>query len=372
MLEQFKVQPKDQVIVSENNLRETVEAIFSKMGLSKSDIELAADVLIKADMRGVETHGVSNMLRSYVTGYGDGDINPTPNWQITRETPSTANIDGDKGIGIVMAARAMDIAIEKAEKVGMGVVTIHNSRHLGMASYHALRAAEKDMIGMCMTSCPPSVLPTWGSEPLLGTNPIAVAAPGLKEGPFVFDAAMSAVAGNKLGLARRNETRLLGGWVADSQGNPIMNEVDPPPPGYDLSDREGGASSYLLPVGGTRELGSHKGYGFMCVVDILGGIMSGGGYGINPGRPNFGHYVAAYNIEAFMDTGEFKETLDEFLTMLKTSKPAPGHDRVMYPGLPEVEEHKLRSEEGIPLHYEVVEWFEDIWAELSIPMNWKK
>ena len=364
MLEQFKVKTEDEVRVKEDNLREVVEAVFSKMGLEPEDCSLGADVLVKADMRGVDTHGVSNMLRSYVTGYGNGEINPHPNWTITRETPSTANIDGDRGLGIIVTPKAMDIAIEKAKNVGMGVVTIHNSRHLGMASYHALKAVEHDMIGMCMTSCPPSVLPTFGAEPVLGTNPIAMAAPANKEAPFVFDAAMSAVAGNKLGLARRNETKLLGGWVADNEGSPIMEEVDPPVPGY-----EGSASSYLLPVGGTRELGSHKGYGMMCIVDILGGIMSGGGYGINPGRPNFGHYVAAYSIEAFMDTVEFKETMDEWIGMLMSSKPAPGHDRVMYPGLPEKESHMDRSENGIPLHKEVIDWFKDICGELSIPFT---
>ena len=364
MLEQFKVKIEDEVRVKEENLREVVEAVFGKMGLESEDCSLGADVLVKADMRGVDTHGVSNMLRSYVTGYGNGELNPHPNWTITRETPSTANIDGDRGLGIIVAPKAMDIAIEKAKNVGMGVVTIHNSRHLGMASYHALKAVEHDMIGMCMTSCPPSVLPTFGSEPVLGTNPIAMAAPANKEAPFVFDAAMSAVAGNKLGLARRNETKLLGGWVADNEGSPIMEEVDPPVPGY-----EGSASSYLLPVGGTRELGSHKGYGMMCIVDILGGIMSGGGYGINPGRPNFGHYVAAYSIEAFMDTMEFKETMDEWIGMLTSSKPAPGHDRVMYPGLPEKESHEDRSENGIPLHKEVIDWFKDICGELSIPFT---
>ena len=148
MLEQFKVQPEDQVRVSEENLRKTVESVFSKMGLSDSDARLGADVLVKADMRGVDTHGVSNMLRSYVTGYASGELNPHPNWNITRETPSTANIDGDGGLGIIVTPKAMDIAIEKAKDVGMGVVTIHNSRHLGMASYHPLKAVHNDMIGM--------------------------------------------------------------------------------------------------------------------------------------------------------------------------------------------------------------------------------
>ena len=364
MLEQFKVRPENAIRVKEQSLRETVVAVLLKMGVPEPDCVLAADVLVTADMRGVETHGVSNMLRSYIAGYNSGELNPEPNWRITRETASTANIDGDKGLGIIVTPKAMDIAISKAKDVGMGVVTIHNSRHLGMASYHALKAVEHDMIGMCVTSCPPSVLPTFGSEPVLGTNPIAFAAPAGNKAPFVFDAAMSAVAGNKLGLARRNQTNLLGGWVSDSEGTPIMREVVPPTPGYEGSD-----SSYLLPLGGTRELGSHKGYGLMCMVDILGGILSGGGYGSNPGRPNFGHYVAAYNIEAFTDPDSFRDMMDEWIDSLTMVKPAPGHDRVMYPGQPEQEEINERESNGIPLHTEVIGWFQDICNELEIPFS---
>ncbi len=362
MLERFKVPEDIAVKVQEEALRETVTNVLRKMGLDESDCVLGADVMVKADLRGVETHGVSNMLRSYVNGYNDGSINPHPNWKIVRETPATANIDSDRGLGTIIAPKAMEIAIEKAKKVGVGMVTIRNGRHLGMASYHAMMALEHDMIGICMTSCPPSVLPTFGAEPRMGTNPIAMAAPADKEPPFVFDAATSTVAGNKLGLARRLGHDLVGGWVADSDGVPIMEDVPPPKPGY-----EGKASSYLLPVGSTREMGSHKGYGFACIVDILGGVLSGGGYGVNPGRPNFGHYVAAYSIEAFMDTAEFKRTMDEWIQMLESTKPAPGHDRVLYPGRPEAEEETKRKIDGIPLHPEVIEWFQDICGELSVP-----
>ena len=358
MLEQFKVKEADAVRVREEPLRETVASIFKKMGVSESDSALATDVLVKADMRGVDTHGVSNMLRSYVTGYGSGELNPSPNWRVVRETPATATIDSDRGLGIVVVPRAMEIAIEKARNVGVGMVTIRNSRHLGMASYHAMMALEHDMIGTCMTSCPPSVLPTFGAEPRLGTNPIAVAAPADKEPPFVFDAATSTVAANKLGLARRFGVDLPGGWVGDADGVPIMDETPPPAPGQ---------GSILLPLGSTRELGSHKGYGLGAIVDILGGILSGGGYGANPGRPNFGHYVAAYSIEAFMDTAEFKRTMDEFLQMLRTTRPAKGHDRVLYPGLPESESELERGTNGIPFHTEVIEWFRDICGELSLP-----
>ena len=360
MLEQFKVKEADAVMVQEAPLRETVASVFRKMGVSDSDSVLATDVLVKADMRGVETHGVSNVLRSYVTGYGSGEINPSPNWHVVRETPATANIDSDRGLGIIVVPKAMEIAIEKARNVGVGMVTIHNGRHLGMASYHAMMALEHDMIGTCMTSCPPSVLPTFGAEPRLGTNPIAVAAPADREPPFVFDAATSTVAATKLSFARRLEINLPGGWVGDADGVPIMYEVPPPAPGQ-------AGSSILLPLGSTRELGSHKGYGLAGVVDILGGILSGGGYGANPRRPNFGHYVAAYSIEAFMDTAQFKWTMDEWLQMLRTTKPAKGHTRVLYPGLPEAEAEVERGANGIPFHPEVIEWFRDICGELSVP-----
>ena len=362
MLERFKVKEEDAIRVQEAPLRDTVTRIFRKMGVPDSDCELAADVLVVADLRGVDSHGVSNMLRAYVRGYNDGQINPRPNWRVVRETPATATIDSDTGLGIIVTPKAMQIAIEKARNVGVGMVTVRNARHLGMASYHALMALEHDMIGLCMTSCPPSVVPTFGAQAMLGTNPIALAAPAGEEPPFVFDAAMSAIAGNKLGLARRLETDLLGGWVADSDGTPIMEEVAPPVPGH-----ESRASPNLLPLGSTRELGSHKGYGMACIVDILGGILTGGGYGANPGRPNFGHSVAAYRIDAFMDVGDFKRTMDEWLRMLKSTRPAKGHDRVLYPGMPEAEAEADRRANGIPLHTEVVQWFRDICAELSIP-----
>ena len=364
MLEQFKLDEADAVRVPEAGLRRTVADIFRKMGESDADSETAADALVSADLRGVETHGVSDMLRYYVEAYGSGEIKARPDWQILRETPSTANLDSDGGHGLIVAARAMEIAIEKAGNVGMGVVTIRNGRHLGMAAYHAMMALEHDMIGMCMTSSPPGVLPTFGAEPRLGTNPIAIAAPSGSEVPFVFDAAMSSIASNKLRLANKYGRDLLPGWVASEDGEPIMEETGPPamlPDGFPVVR--------LLPLGATREMGSHKGYGLAAMVDVLSGILTGGGYGANPGRPNFGHYVAAYSIEAFIDVREFKTMMDEWLRMLRSTPPAPGHERVLYPGLPEAETEADRKANGIPLHPEVVDWFRGISAELAIPFE---
>lgn len=227
-----------------------------------------------------------------------------------------------------------------------------------MASYHAMLALKHDMIGMCMTSTMPFMIPTFGAEPRLGTNPIAMAAPANKEAPFVYDAATTVVANNKITLAHRSGVKLLPGWIADVNGTPIMEEVDPP----DLVffDR-------ILPLGSTREMSSHKGYGLAGVVDIFSGILTGGGYGaVNP-KHVCNHCVIAYNIETFMDTAQFKQTMDKWLQMLKSTKPAPGHDRVLYPGLPEAERENEYKAKGIPLHREVVDWLQKTCKELNTP-----
>lgn len=355
MLEIFKVPESIAIRVRPENLRATVEAIFRKMGVSDEDARIGADVLVTADLRGVDTHGVSNMLRVYVQGYAQRTLNPRPNWRIVRETPSTANVDSDFGLGIMVVPKVMHIAIRKAKETGVGMVTIHNGRHLGMAAYHAMLALPHDMIGICMTATGPSMLPTFGREPRLGTNPLAIAAPARKEPPFVYDAAMTIVANNKLGLARRLGTLIPPGMLANEHGEPIM-EPTPVPDKY-----------YILPIGSTRELGSHKGYGLACMVEILSGVLSGAGFGFKLGRGSANHFVAAINIDAFTPIERFKDEMDEFLRTLRQTPPAPGYQRVLYAGLPEWETEQERRVKGIPLHPEVVQWFRGMCGELGIP-----
>lgn len=355
MLEQFKVSHDDAEFVQGDDLKKTVAGIFEKLGVNSEDALLAADVQVLADLRGVDSHGVSNMLKSYITGYQEGSINPRPNWKVVRETPSTATVDSDKGLGTIITPKAMDIAIQKAKNVGVGMVTIGNARHLGMASYHAMLALPHDMIGICMTSCPPQVLPTFGAEPRLGTNPIAIAVPAKNEPPFVFDVATSSVAVNKIRIAARLGAEIPGGWMAREDGSPIMESGLAP------------EKFTLLPLGADREGGSHKGYGFSCMVDILAGVLTGFGYGAVPGRPNFGHMVAAYSIDAFTDVEPFKAEMDEWLKMMKSTKPAPGHDRVLVAGQPEAEVEVVRRDEGIPLHPDVADWIRDTCGEMSVP-----
>jgi len=358
MLERFLVPEKDRVFVRPENMRAATTAIFEKCGQSPADAALSAEVLMTSDLRGCESHGVSNQLRVYVQMYGDQEINPTPNVRVTRETDVTANLDGDTGLGLHVLPKAMELAIEKAEKHGMGAVTVHNSRHIGMLAYHSMMALEHDMIGITTTAGNPlTMVPTHAGEKMFSTNPWAWAAPARNEAPFVFDVATTQVAGNKLRLAERIGAPMDPAWVADTEGTPIM-ESAPLPDEY-----------MILPFGGTREQGSHKGYGFAAASEIMGPILSGMGPGfLMPPEPRsvMGHFVQAIKIDGFIDPEQFKDDMDKFLSGLRNAKPAPGHDRVVYAGLPEAEEIEIRQRDGIPYHREVIEWFDSIKAELGL------
>ena len=353
-LKAFRVKEEDAVRVSAEALRTVSRDLIGKMGVPPADAEQAADVLVAADLHGHDSHGVSNMLRAYIAGYGNGTINPVPDWKIIRERPSTANIDCDHGLGVIIAPKAMEIAIAKARETGMGMVTMGNGRHVGMAQYHARLALPHDMIGMCMTAAIPLVAPTFGAEARLGTNPIAFAAPAGEEPPFVLDMATSTVAANKFRIAKRLGEKIPGGMIAKADGTPIMEDVDLP-------------EQYLtLPLGSTREMGSHKGYGLAAMVEILCGILSGAGFAARNGRSHFQHMVAAYSIDAFTDVDEFKATMDDFLRTLKATKPAPGQERVLVPGQPELEAYEERIVQGIPLHHDVVDSLRDLCAEFEV------
>ncbi|MCK9486305.1 MAG: Ldh family oxidoreductase [Dehalococcoidia bacterium] len=353
MLERFKVPADARVYVHAEPMRRATEAIFRHLGLSAEDAALSADVLITNDLQGIESHGVSNMLRSYVAGYRDGRLAPTPAFTVTRETPATALVDGGGGLGLHVAPRAMDLAVAKAREVGIGAVCVRNVGHMGGAGYHALRATSHDMIGVAMSSSDTTtVLPTFGSRPMLGTNPLAWAAPAATMPPFLLDIGTSQVAQNKLRLARRVGALVEPGWIADLDGAPIMERVPVPD------------ECYLLPLGGTREQGSHKGFGLGSVVDIMCSTLSGLGPGFLAGAS--GYHLLAYRIDAFMDAGQFKRDMDTFLRGLCDTPPAPGHQRVVYPGLLEAEEAARRTVEGIPYHREVIAWFARTAAEMDL------
>ena len=336
-------------------------ALFVAMGLTQEDAELAADVLVVADLRGCESHGVSNMVRRYVEMYADGRLNPRPNIKVVRESTVSATIDADLGIGLHVGSKAMDLAIEKAHSHGIGSVAVQSCGHVGMLAYYPMQAIEHDMIGVCMVSAGGGIMvPTFGSTPAFGTHPIAWAAPADKMPPFVFDVATTQVAANKLGLTRRIGSKLEPGWICDLEGRPIMDAVDTPAFG----------KFNMLPLGGTRENGSHKGYGFALIADIMSGILSGNGPGVFAGGVHTSQFVMALKIDAFLNIADFKADMDKLLRHLSDMQPAPGHNRVYYAGLMEHEETLMRREHGIPYHREVVEWFNQTSQEHKLGVHW--
>jgi len=357
LLERFKVSPQYQVRVPEASLREVVAAIFEKMGESPEKASTAADTLVSADLRGISTHGVSVTLPVYLRYYRDGTIKANSQWTVLRDAPGVAVTDGGHGLGIITGPGAMRMAIEKARAVGTGVVTVVNSAHSGAIGHHAMIAARENMVGVAMTSAGMYMHPTFGSVTRFGTNPIAIAAPARHEAPFLFDAATTVIAGNKIQLARRVGGKMAPGWVAGRDGVPVMEEVEP----LELGEH------VPLPLGSTREGGSHKGYGLAMMVEVLTTLLSGVQASMFEDTRTDKHYFSAYDIAAFSDVDEFRDNMDRMLHTLMTTPPIPGHDRVVYPGLIEHEEEQDRRANGIPLHRDVVRWFEQMSSELGVP-----
>ena len=354
MLEQFHVPEDEAIRVEPDAMRQTVHDIFTALGMPDDHARQSTDVLLYADTRGIDSHGVSNMLRVYVDGIREGRINLDPKWKITHEAAAVATIDSDGAHGGVIGPEGMRIAIERAREYGVGAVTVYRGGHYGAAAYTAAMALEHDMIGVSMTAGGVSVTPTFGAEALIGLNPIGVAIPARNEAPFIFDASMSSVAGNKVRLAQRLGKDILPAWVSGPDGDPIMEE-EPLPEGF-----------LMLPLGGTREIGSHKGFGLAVMVEVLTSVLAGGGAGPDR-RAGSAHHFLAYRIDAFTDLEPFKDDMDAYLKRIREAPTAPGHDRVYYAGLPEHEEEADRLERGIPYHPEVIEWFAAITAELGIP-----
>ena len=354
MLKQFRVSDDVAVRIESSVMRQTVNEIFRALGMPHDDAQRCVDTLMYADDRGIDSHGVSNMVRFYVAGLKDGSINPAPKMTVTRDFPGAAVVDSDKGLGLTIGPQAMDLAIEKARVCGVATVTAMNGGHFGAAAYHAQLALAQDMIGLSMTVGGLMVAPTFGAEARVGLNPIAIAAPAGEEAPFVFDGSMSSVAGNKIRLAQRLGADILPGWVTEADGTPVMDER-PTPDGF-----------MMLPLGGTREIGSHKGYGLGAAVDILSGLLSGAGVALHRKDGTSGHHFTVFNIAAFRDLDEYRTEMDAYLRALRETRPAPGQKRVLYAGLEEHEEEIERRERGIPYHPEVIDWFRETTSELGL------
>ncbi len=334
---------------SYQQLIDFAQAIFIKIGTTEQDAFTAAKALIAADIRGIDSHGVAR-LSGYVRLWEAKRVNATPQIKIVHETPSTAVVDGDSGLGLVVAPFAMRVALDKAKAVGTGWVSVKGSNHFGIAGYHAMMALPEDMIGIAMTNASAIVAPTFSITRMLGTNPIAVAIPAGKEFPFVADFATTTAANGKLELLQRINKDTPSGWVQDKDGLPSNNANEL---------KQGGA---LLPLGSDREHSSHKGYALGSIVDIFSGVLSGANYG--PWVPPFpayipmpsfmpgdgiGHFFGAMRIDAFRTATEFKAEMDQWIQAFRAAKPIAGQEKVLIPGDPEREMEAIRMQEGIPI-----------------------
>jgi LDH2 family malate/lactate/ureidoglycolate dehydrogenase len=345
-------------------LQAFVAAVLTRWGAAPAVAERAAELMVRTDLRGVDSHGVG-MLPKYQEWRLAGYIVPGADPQVVRDDGPTAVVDGNRGIGHHTSTVAMELAIAKARAHGVGFVAVRNSNHYGAAANYSMMALAHDMIGLSMTNTPwPAQVPTFGRQAMLGTNPISVAVPAGRQPPFVLDMATSAVAIGKLVVASRWAKPIPAGWALDARGQPTTD----PDVAY--------ATRLLVPLGGSRELGSHKGYGLAMMVDILAGVLAGAVHsdlnvraGGRPDRANIGHLFGAFDVARFRPLDEFRADMDDLLASLKSSPPAEGASRVLVAGEPEWECETRRRRDGIPLAPALVVQLEALARALDLPFT---
>jgi LDH2 family malate/lactate/ureidoglycolate dehydrogenase len=353
-------------ILSLEQLMDFTIHVFEAMGCSKEHAQLAADSLVAADLSGVDSHGVAR-LSGYFRLWETGRIQSNPSIKILHETPSTALVDADRALGLVSAPFAMKLAIEKARVAGTGWVAVRNSNHFGIAGQYAAMAVEQDMIGFAMTNASALVAPTFSRERMLGTNPIAMAVPAGSEPAFVADFATTTASNGKLEILQRKGHPAPEGWVQDASGHSSTDSA---------ILKNGGA---MLPLGGDREHGSHKGFMLGSMVDILSGVLSGANFG--PWVPPFpayvampenqpgqglGHFFGAMRVDAFEPASEFKARMDQWIRRFRNAELVQNGQRVVIPGDPERAAEQNRREHGIPLTEPVLADLEQLANRLNL------
>jgi len=327
-----------------------ISAVLHAWGMPDDVVRTAADVMTDTDLAGIDSHGIS-MLMLYEEALGLEQLNPAPVPRIVRESPVTALVDGDAGLGHVAAVFGMELAISKATATGVAVVCVRNSTHFGAAGYYAAMASQRGLLGMvtCTTRGNP-VLPTRSAVPVLGTNPIAFAAPTRRNTPFLLDMSTSTVAQNKVKVYDLQGRPLPPGWVLDERGEPVIDSAL----AMDLvTVRHTGG---ITALGGTAEMSSHKGYGLSVMVQILSATLAGGSFtpirkrSQGRGDPDeIGHFLMALDPKAFRDEGEFENDLDDVIDVLHGATPANPAEPVLVAGEPEVLARAERARDGIPI-----------------------
>ncbi len=338
-------------------LEQFVSQAFQKVGVPRGDADLTARMLVAADLRGIESHGMMN-LREYITGLRSGAINRAPNVTVTSGSPTTISVDGDRGLGFVVGHRAMSECIRMAREYGTGWATACNSTHSGAGAYYVLMAAELDMIGMHWSTGGSTVAAPGGKRRLLGNNVMAFAAPGRKHGPFVLDMAPTMAIANKLHMLQWSGEPMPEGWAVDQQGRPV---TDP--------NRYFDEPGAILPLGGTPRNGVHKGFGLLLIIDILSGMLSGDGGSTLRKRGEHSHAFCALRIDAFPSGGAFKDLMDEMIEKLHATPTIEGVDHVRYPGEHGNATFKERSAQGVPLKQHVADDLQKLGEELKLPFE---
>lgn len=354
--------------VSVETLERFMFDVLTRAGVPPADAEIVADVLITADKYGIDSHGISRLKPIYYDRIKEGTLNPVTKIDIVREGPTTAVFDGNHGMGHVIAKRAMELAISKAREYGLGMVAVRNSSHYGIAGYYTNLAANAGMIGITGTNARPSIAPTFGVEPMLGTNPLTFSMPTDEDFHFCLDCATSTSQRGKIEVYARRGEDIPEGWVIDNEGRIRTDTL------AILGDLSKGKAA-LTPLGGVSELsGGHKGYGYATVVEILSAALQGGAFltalsGIRDGQkvPHaLGHFFIAINVEAFTSLDDFKKTTGDILRTLRASKKAPGHDRIYTAGEKEYLMSLERTAQGIPINESLQREIKGLVAELDL------
>jgi LDH2 family malate/lactate/ureidoglycolate dehydrogenase len=352
---------------AEPDLKRFVSTVLENVGVTPEDAAIVADVLVAADMRGIESHGVARLEAYYVSRIRAGQLAAKPEIQTVRETPASVLVDAGNGLGHPVGKRTMERVLQKAAQTGAAFGAVRNSNHYGIAGYYAMMALDRDIIGIASTNSVRYAAPTFGKDVLLGTNPLAFAIPAKNEPPFVLDFATTTVPKGKLEVYNRKGKELNPGWAIDAAG-------------VETRDPNVALKGALLPLGGFGvEGGGHKGYGLGLLVDILCGVLSGGAFGNDlpvaadpplPGR--ISHFFAAFKIDGFRDPEQFKTDMDIELRAFKDSAKAPGHDRIYVAGEIEYEKTLEARKSGVPVHVKVWDGLEKLAGELGIPFDIEK
>jgi LDH2 family malate/lactate/ureidoglycolate dehydrogenase len=349
-------------------LRSFMNEAMVRAGVPADDAVIVTDVLISSDLRGIESHGIGR-LKLYLDRIRDGVQKAVTKLEIVKESPGTALLDGNHGMGHLIAYRAMEMAIQKAGRTGIGAVSVRNGTHFGIAGYYSLMAVKAGMIGIAVTNARPSVAPTFGSRPMLGTNPIAFGAPTDEDCPFLLDMGTPITQRGKIEVLEREGKPVPEGWAIDALGNPITD------PSEVLNNLGKGAAS-LLPLGGAgEELAGYKGYGLATMVEILSASLGGGPFcwglsGIDekgakvPNR--MGHFFIAIDISRFVDLDAFKKSTGGLMRSLRNSSRLPGKEKIYTAGEKEFEKERLLPNTGIPVNESLQATMKQVKAEYGI------